>query len=287
MIPQAVRVACEEKLGVSILQASYIGGGDINEARLLETGKGFFFLKMNARAGSIHMFEQEAQGLRLLGESGAVRVPRPLGAGQAEGCGFLVLEYIKEGPRSRRFWENFGMALSELHRHANHQFGLDHSNYIGSLPQSNRQHGNWPDFYILERLEPQASRAIAENSLWAGAGSDFEKLYKRVGEICPEEPPALIHGDLWSGNFLSAPNDAPVLIDPAVSFSHREMDLAMSQLFGGFSPYFYQAYQAAYPCQPGLEERIEIYQLYYLLAHVNLFGSGYVPPVRKIVERFS
>jgi len=130
------------------------------------------------------------------------------------------------------------------------------------------------------------NQAIANNGLWKEAPSAFNRLYKRIGEICPEEPPALIHGDLWSGNFLSAAADTPVLIDPAVSFSHREMDLAMSQLFGGFSPRFYQAYQEAYPCQPRLEERLEIYQLYYLLVHVNLFGEGYVRPVRNIVERF-
>lgn len=287
MIPQAVKAACEAALGLPVHRASFIGGGDINEARFLETSQGPFFLKMNAQPGAIRMFEKEAQGLRLLGDTGAIRVPRALGAGEAEGYAFLILEYIKEDARNQQFWENFGRALAELHRHTSQQFGLDHSNYIGSLPQSNHQHDSWAEFYILERLEPQASRAITDRGLWPGAVSDFDKLYKRIAETCPAEPPALIHGDLWSGNFISASNATPVLIDPAVSFSHREMDLAMSRLFGGFSPYFYEAYEAAFPCRPGLDERIDIYQLYYLLVHVNLFGGGYVKPAQNIVERYA
>lgn len=287
MLPKAVKAACEEKLGLPITRASFIGGGDINEARLLETGQGPFFLKMNAGAGAIRMFEKEAMGLRLLGESGAIRVPQTLGAGQAEGYAFLIMEYIEEAGRSGQFWENFGHALAQLHRQTDSRFGLDHSNYIGSLPQSNHRHESWAEFYVLERLEPQAGMAIAEGGLWAGAAADFDKLYARIPELCPEEPPALIHGDLWSGNFISASQATPVLIDPAASYAHREMDLAMSQLFGGFSPDFYRAYEEAYPCRPGWEDRMDIYQLYYLLVHVNLFGGGYARSVQKIVERYA
>ncbi|MCO6480602.1 MAG: fructosamine kinase family protein [Phaeodactylibacter sp.] len=287
MLPKAVKAACEEKLGLPVIRASFIGGGDINEARLLETGQGPFFLKLNAGPGAIRMFEKEEAGLGLLRESNAIRVPESLGAGQAENYAFLILEYIEEAGRNRLFWENFGQALARLHQKTGRQFGLNHSNYIGSLPQSNHRHDSWSEFYVLERLEPQAHMAITVNGLWAGARQDFDKLYKRIEEICPEEPPALTHGDLWSGNFLSAPGAIPVLIDPAVSYAHREMDLAMSQLFGGFSPDFYRSYQETHPTQPGLEERIDIYQLYYLLVHVNLFGRGYARSVQKIVERYA
>ncbi|MCB0585367.1 MAG: fructosamine kinase family protein [Phaeodactylibacter sp.] len=287
MLSEAIKASCEEKLGTEILRVSFVGGGDINDARLLESRRGLFFLKMNARPGSVTMFEKEELGLRLLKASGAIRVPQSLGTGQADGYGFLLLEYVEETGRSRKFWENFGQALANLHRCTDAHFGLSHSNYIGSLPQANHRHANWADFFILERLEPQVNRAIAHNGLWAGAPSDFDRLYNRIPELCPEEPPALTHGDLWSGNFISAANGEPVLIDPAVSYAHREMDLGMSRLFGGFSPYFYQAYQSAYPCLPGLDERIDIYQLYYLLVHVNLFGSGYVEPVRRILQRYS
>ena len=274
-------------MGLPVTRASFIGGGDINEARLLETTQGPFFLKMNARPGAIRMFETEAQGLQLLRDSEAIRVPQTIGAGEAGGYAFLILEYIQEAARSRQFWDNFGRALASLHRHTDNHFGLGHDNYIGSLPQSNQQHDTWAEFYVLERLEPQARKAISEKGLWAGATAGFGRLYNRIAEICPEEPPALIHGDLWSGNFISAHSQVPVLIDPAAGYAHREMDLAMSQLFGGFSPFFYQAYEAAYPCQPGLDERIDIYQLYYLLVHVNLFGGGYVSPVQRIVARYA
>ncbi len=287
MLPIAVKAACEEKLGAPISRASFIGGGDINEARLLETRQGPFFLKLNSKPGAIRMFEKEEAGLGLLRKSEAIRVPESLGTGEAENYGFLILEYIEETGRSRQFWENFGQALAQLHRKTDNQFGLNHSNYIGSLLQSNQRHGSWSEFYVLERLEPQASMAITGNGLWPGAAQDFEKLYKRIEELCPEEPPSLTHGDLWSGNFISAPGPTPVLIDPAVSYAHREMDLAMSQLFGGFSPDFYRSYEETYPTQPGLEERIDIYQLYYLLVHVNLFGRGYARSVQKILERYT
>lgn len=286
MLPPAVKSACEEKLDLSVSRASFIGGGDINEARLLETKQGAFFLKMNAQPGAIQMLEKEAQGLQLLRNSGAIRVPQSLGTGQAGAYAFLILEYVEEASRNQQFWENFGQALAGLHRHTDSHFGLGYSNYIGSLPQSNRRHGRWAEFYVLERLEPQVNRAISKNGLWPGATADFGRLYTRIADVCPEEPPALIHGDLWSGNFISAHGDIPVLIDPAVSYAHREMDLAMSQLFGGFSPIFYQAYEAAFPCQPGLEERIDLYQLYYLLVHVNLFGGGYAKQVQRIVKRY-
>lgn len=287
MLPPAVKAACEAKLGLPVRRVAFIGGGDINDARLLETSQGPAFLKMNAKAGAIRMFEKEAEGLRILEESGAIRVPRVLGTGQAEGTAFLLLEFIGEGGRTSRFWKNFGNALARLHRHTADCFGLSHGNYIGSLPQSNRRHDNWPEFFIMERLEPQARLALSEQALWNGADRDFGELYKRIPDICPEEPPALIHGDLWSGNFIAAPENTPVLIDPAVSFSHREMDLAMSRLFGGFNPAFYEAYEDTYPCQPGLEERIDIYQLYYLLVHVNLFGGGYAQSVRRIVQHYA
>lgn len=287
MLPQAVSAACEAKLGTPARRATFVGGGDINDACLLETDEGRFFLKMNASPGAIYIFEKEARGLGILRESGAIRVPEVLGTGQAEGYAFLLLEYIEEAGRAEAFWKNFGSALAELHRHTDGQFGLSYSNFIGSLPQANHRHDNWAEFYVLERLEPQANQALAEHGLWPGAARAFEGLYKRIGDICPEEPPALIHGDLWSGNFISAAGNEPVLIDPAVSFSHREMDLAMSRLFGGFAPSFYEAYESAYPCQPGLEGRIDIYQLYYLLVHVNLFGGGYAQAVQRIVERYA
>ncbi len=286
MLPPPVKKACSAILGTTVYKASFLSGGDINEARLLETGQGPAFLKMNTRPNSAHMFQTEAKGLRLLGSSGAIMVPGILGQGEADGYAFLLLEYIEEASPTPAFWRRFGQALAQLHRTTNEYFGLEYSNYIGSLPQPNGRHDNWAGFYIQERLQPQLEMAVSAQKLWPEAGRQFENLYKKLPEICPDEPPSLIHGDLWSGNFMSAPGDTPVLIDPSVSFAHREMDLAMSRLFGGFSKVFYQAYQEAFPCETGLEERLDIYQLYYLLAHVNLFGGGYAQSVRRIIGHY-
>ncbi|MCB0572140.1 MAG: fructosamine kinase family protein [Phaeodactylibacter sp.] len=286
MLPEAVRTACSELLGSAILGSAAVGGGDINEAMLLETAQGPVFLKMNAGPQAQAMFAAETRGLALLAQSGAAKVPHVLGSGTTGRYAFLLLEYLPQGHRSRRFWEQFGAAVAALHRNPAQMFGLDTDNFIGSLPQRNRQHDTWPAFYTEERLEPQARLAADKGLLWDGAGRSFGALYRNIANICPEEPPSLIHGDLWSGNFLTGPNGEPVLIDPAVSYAHREMDLAMARLFGGFASDFYHAYEESAPTAPGLEERIPLYQLYYLLVHLNLFGAGYRQPVRDIVRAF-
>ncbi len=286
MLPDAVRSACSQLLGRSVLGSVAVGGGDISEARLLKTPEGPVFMKMDSRPEAAAMFEAEACGLELLAQSQAVRAPCILGRGQAEGFAFLLLEYLPQSPPAPRFWESFGAALAALHRHSATLFGLDSDNFIGSLAQSNRRHGKWADFYVGERLMPQLRLALSQHRLWDAAGRQFEALFKKIPDICPEEPPALIHGDLWSGNFLVGPGGKAALIDPSVCYAHREMDLAMSRLFGGFGPAFYQAYREHFPTAPGLEDRLDIYQLYYLLVHVNLFGGGYSQSVKRIVQRF-
>lgn len=196
------------------------------------------------------------------------------------------MEYLSAVSAEKSGWENLGRQLAAMHRVTQDKFGLDHENFIGSLAQSNTYRATWAEFYVTERLEPQIRMAVNQQLLEASDLKVFRKLLGRVGMICPEEPPALTHGDLWSGNFLITENQIPVLIDPAVSYAHREMDLAMSKLFGGFNSVFYEAYATAYPLQQGLEERIPFYQLYYLLVHLNLFGTGYLERVRAVAKRF-
>jgi hypothetical protein len=240
---------------------------------------------MNDQPFAEKMFQAEARGLELLGEH--IRTPRVVGIGSDGGWSFLMLEYIHQGKRTPQFWKRFGEALATLHQSSRSQFGLDYDNYIGALPQENTAAEKWPDFYCTHRLEPQVALAVDKGLLWEKAHLDLEKLYKNLPDICPEEAPALTHGDLWGGNFLTTTENGPALIDPAVSFAHREMDLGMSRLFGGFSHVFYEAYEAHYPTAPGLEDRLGIYQLYYLLAHVNLFGKSYTQAVQNIVERYT
>jgi protein-ribulosamine 3-kinase len=286
-LPSEVLAACQQVVGSPLQRALPVSGGDINEAYRLESARGQVFLKLNRTPQAQAMFEAEAQGLALLAAPGALAVPLVLGTGAAGLYAFLLLEYVHEGARGQDFWQAFGAGLAELHRTPQAGFGLDHDNFIGSLPQRNRPHPDWPSFYAAERLLPQLELARSQGLLQQGDEQQLSRLCARLPELCPDEPPALIHGDLWSGNFLAGSAGQPFLIDPAACYAHREMDLAMSRLFGGFAPEFYRAYHEAYPLAPGLEERLEAYQLYYLLVHVNLFGQSYVPGVRRILKTYT
>jgi len=265
-----------------------VGGGDIHHAYLLESADGRrWFLKTNTDPAASDMFRTEAQGLALLGASRSIRIPKIFGHGCTEdGHGYLLLEYVHPGYRNRLFWERFGQGLANLHGNTSARFGFAHDNFIGRLPQANARHDTWAEFYSEERLWPQMLLAREQGYFDADAERQLDRLCQNLSWRCPQEPPALTHGDLWSGNFLCDPDGYPVLIDPAASFAHREMDLAMSRLFGGFDPAFYAAYEEAWPLENGFENRMEIYQLYYLLAHVNLFGGGYVRSAQEILAKF-
>jgi fructosamine-3-kinase len=157
---------------------------------------------------------------------------------------------------------------------------------MGSLPQSNRMHDTWTEFYVQERLTPQVRIARDQGALTTSDIRAFDRLYTQITEIVPDEPPALVHGDLWSGNYLTGPGNTSWLIDPAVAYNHRETDIAMSLLFGGFSQRFYEAYQHHFSLAPGWQDRVGVFQLYPLLVHVNLFGGGYLRSVREVLNRF-
>lgn len=285
-LPTEIRHACEAVLDGKITAVEHVSGGDINQARLLKTPHGDFFLKLNTGPRAKSMFEAEEKGLRLLASAKVIRTPEAIAVVSGGQHAGLLLEYIETGYRAPGFWESFGASLSQLHRQSASQFGLDHDNFIGSLPQPNGRHDTWVSFYIQERLEPQVKMAKAANQFTPGDLRGFDRLFQKLPELLPAESPSLIHGDLWSGNFLVGADSQPALIDPAVAFAHREMDLAMSRLFGGFDRPFYRAYEEAWALEPGFEKRLPLYQLYYLLAHVNLFGGGYVRSVRNILEEY-
>jgi hypothetical protein len=285
-LPAHIRQQCITMLDADIRNIRPVGGGDINEARLLETSKGRFFLKLNAAPAAARMFETEAKGLDLLGRTHTLRIPKVIGSGETPDGSFLLMEFVETGYREEGFWEEFGTSLAALHRQTAPQFGLDHANFIGSLPQPNHYHNTWPSFYIHERLQPHLDMALQSKHLQHADARLFEKLYQKLPGICPDEPPALVHGDLWSGNFLVSTDSHPVLVDPSVSYAHREMDLGMSRLFGGFDRTFYRSYEEAWPLSPGFEQRLPVYQLYYLMVHVNLFGGGYAGSVRTVLRQF-
>jgi len=278
--------ALERTLGSAVARASRLSGGDINDAFALELDDGRrLFVKTN-RSAPKGMFQAEARGLAWLGAARAVPVPEVVAVGNDE-ASFLVLELIESGPRRRGFDEELGRALAALHRASPGAFGLDHDNFIGSLPQSNREHARWADFFQSERLEPQLRLALDGGRATSGMRRGFERLFARLHELVgPEEPPARLHGDLWGGNLHVTADGAPCLIDPAAYGGHREVDLAMMRLFGGFGERVFSAYFEAFPLAAGHAERVPLYQLYPLLVHVNLFGGGYGASVERALSRY-
>lgn len=271
-------------LGAEVRRARSVGGGDINDAWAVELADGrSVFVKSNARADRT-MFAREADGLRWLAEPRALRVPEVLGVSSgADGASpWLALELVERGSPSREHDERLGRGLALLHRAGAPSFGLDHDNFIGRLPQSNAPCATWPELYRKRRLEAQLERATGAGLVSARMRRGFDVLFGKLDTLVgPPEPPSRLHGDLWGGNAFADAGGAPVLIDPAVYGGHREVDLAMMRLFGGFSERVFAAYREAWPLADGHEERVPLYQLYPLLVHVNLFGSGYVGAVER------
>jgi fructosamine-3-kinase len=290
MIDAQLRQALHEALGAPVRQARRLSGGDINDAFELELLSGAqVFLKTNPSAPP-SMFPAEARGLDWLREAGAIRLPRVLAvsSGRPGEPAFLVLELLTPGPRRSDFDERLGRALAQMHRFGAPSFGLDHDNFIGSLPQRNRSHASWSDFFWSERLEPQLTRAVAAGRATSRMRSGFERLASKLSELVgPAEPPARLHGDLWGGNLHGDETGAPCLIDPAAYGGHREMDLAMMRLFGGFAEGVFRAYEELWPLAPGHAQRVALYQLYPLMVHVNLFGGGYAASVERSLARYA
>jgi fructosamine-3-kinase len=275
-------------LGCAVQEVSSVAGGDINDAFDVRLSDGRrVFVKAHAR-GVPGMFAAEARGLGWLAEAGALAVPQVLAVGSDEGgAGFLALEHLGTGRPRRDFDETLGRGLAALHRFGAPRFGLDHDNFIGPLPQPNQTTEDWPTFYGERRLLPLVRRAVDRGLVGQALQRGLEGVAARLGSIVgPPEPPARLHGDLWAGNLHVGADGEPWLIDPAVYGGHREVDLAMMQLFGGFSSRVFAAYAESYPLAAGHAERVPLYQLYPLLVHTNLFGAGYVGAVEQAVNRY-
>jgi fructosamine-3-kinase len=273
--------AIAEALGARVVSSRAISGGDINEAHALTLDDGRTVFAKTNRGADPAMFPAEARGLRWLDEARALRLPVVLAVDPA----YLVLEQIRSAPRRSGFDEELGRGLAALHRFGAPCFGLDHDNFIGRLPQSNEPAPTWAEFYRARRLEPQLRRAIDEGNASQRMRRDGERLLATIEDLVgPPEPPARLHGDLWGGNLLADDQGHPCLIDPAVQGGHRELDLAMMRLFGGFSGRVFASYSESFSLAPGHEERVPLYQLYYLLVHVNLFGGSYVSSVESALS---
>ncbi len=268
------------------ITASAVSGGSINETYKIEIPAGNFFLKFNDAGLYPGMFEKEAAGLKLLGSAGEIEVPEVLRTGEAGSYSYLLLNFIEQARETANFWEDFGKWLAGLHSHKADRFGLDHDNYMGSLYQHNAFHDEWVEFFVEERLERQVKLAREEGKIGRQDVSAFERLYARLAEIFPETKPSLVHGDLWSGNFMTGSSGQACLIDPAAYFGHPEVDIAMSTLFGGFLAKFYDAYTNHNPLEKGWRQRLDYYNLYPLMVHVILFGGGYLGSVQQILRKF-
>lgn len=262
-------------------------GGCIHNCYRITSSAGWHFLKMNNGAYAASMFECEEKGLRLLNGTIKGIAPEVLSRDSQKDFSMMLMEWIEHGKAKTSSWHHFAMNLAMLHRQTQPSFGLDHDNYIGSLPQVNSMHPDWIDFLIVNRLEPQLRKAIDDHKLPAAISGSFHKLFLKCHQFFPEEQPALLHGDLWHGNILPGPDGKIRMVDPAVYFGHREMDLAMSRLFGAFDAAFYEQYDESYPVEPDIEERFPVQQLYPLLVHVNLFGGSYSADIISILKRIA
>lgn len=271
------------KQNLKLENAKSLQGGDINEVFLLECGSEKYVIKINEASKYPNMFESEALGLKLLQVTNTFKIPKIIAAGVEGKTSYLLLEYISTGSTYQVFWKDFAYCLVKLHQTTQNNFGLKHNNYIGSLQQINNIESSASDFYINQRLIPQFKIADELDFKF----SSLERFFKNISDEIPDEAPSLIHGDLWNGNYMVSNKGEPTLIDPAVAYAPREMDIAMMHLFGGFPQDVYSIYNEQFPLIENWKDRISLWQLYYLLVHLNLFGSSYLSQVKGIIKRYS
>jgi len=292
-ITSAVTSILSKTLNTTItsLVTSPIGGGSINQTfRITINKKEQFFCKINSSSRFPLLFEKEKNGLQLLAAQKLFRTPAVIACFEEGDQQVLILEWIEQGLKTNKSWKLFGEQLAALHsrswtKDGHILFGLEKDNYMGALHQSNNAAGNWPDFFIAQRLRPQVKLAFDNGLLNSRHLQQFERLYNTLPGIFPPAPSCLLHGDLWSGNFLIDTYERPVLIDPAVYYGHAAIDLGMTTLFGGFDKMFYEAYHYHSPFESNYREQWDTCNLYPLLIHLNLFGSGYLPSIISLIER--
>jgi fructosamine-3-kinase len=260
-----------------------VSGGCINQGYAVSDGQLTYFVKLN-QASQVTMFEAEMLGLQQMQNTNTILVAQPLCWGTANNSSYIVLEWLEMGENNSKSWQQMGRKLAAMHKVTSQQgFGWDMNNTIGSTPQINTWTDNWAEFYTKHRLSYQFQLATRRG----GSFPLQDKLLAAIPELLADHhlQPSLVHGDLWGGNVGCTVDGEPVIFDPATYFGDREVDMAMTELFGGFPPTFYQGYKEVFPLNSGYENRKTIYNLYHVLNHFNLFGGGYASQANQMIER--
>lgn len=283
---QQWKAVLEQALG-TIQEWKPLSGGDTSGVHKFSTAKGQFVAKTNSGSRQSGLLAAERDGLLALANTHTVSVPEVVLYEQNGSNGeLLVSDFIAAGSKTPASLRTFGRGLAQLHQIDSARFGWTRDNFIGSLPQSNTQQDQWATFYVRERLQPQLQWAQDKGLLPASLIPTESCLHQVCTELLGNPKPSPLHGDLWGGNYLIDEQGEAYLIDPSFYCGHQEVDLAMSRLFGGFGPDFYRGYQEVIPASDGADERIDLYQLYYLLVHLNMFGRSYLSSVAGILQRY-
>ncbi len=264
-------------------QKRSVSGGCINQGYAVSDDERTYFVKLN-QASQVAMFEAEALGLEEMLNTASIRVPKPLCWGTAGNSGYIVLEWLEMGGGNTKSWQEMGRKLAAMHKATSSQgFGWKINNTIGSTPQINTWTGDWAEFYAKHRLGYQFQLARRRG----GSFPKQEKLLAAIPELLADHQvePALVHGDLWGGNAGCTVSGEPVIFDPATYFGDREVEIAMTELFGGFPAAFYQGYNEVFPLDAGYEQRKTLYNLYHIINHFNLFGGGYASQANRMIDQ--
>jgi len=272
--------------GLNVQRDERVHGGDINSSHCLFTPTGKYFLKVNDKSKHPLMFAREANGLDKLRAHCPLKIQKVIKQGICNDQQYLLLEWLEKGSPKKDMWENFGKELAMMHKQPQVYFGLNEDNYIGSLNQNNDPHSDWYSFYTECRIKPLVKKLFDAGDFSATDIRDADLFCNNIRTILPGEPPSLLHGDLWAGNYMITSSGYATIFDPAVYSGHREMDIGMTKLFGGFDQRFYKAYNEAYPLENEWEKRLPITQLYPLLVHAVLFGGHYISEVKHFFPAF-
>ncbi len=288
ILSSKIKSKIEKELNSKIIDSQSLSGGCISNAYKIKTGIGkIYFLKYNSSVNS-DMFIKEAHGLQELNKADVIKIPDVICYGED----YILLEQIEAGNKQKNFSEDFGRKFALLHKFTGKYYGFYEDNYIGSNPQLNISKENekqdWANFYFNKRILFQLHLAEETGNSTSELQKSIAVLENKIDEIVVDngENPSLLHGDLWGGNYLINEKGFACLIDPAVYYGNREADLAMTKLFGGFDLRFYEAYNEAFPLPDGYEYRENIYKLYHVLNHLNLFGGGYYSQAMSLISNY-